>query len=144
MTQSWSDNPFQGDHAGQTDLQNMENNFACLKSLFSGSGQPSNPVAGMPWFHTSNGLLKVRNAANNAWYGVMHGDTSQRMWVYRNGAMSGWAVSGSATDRVLAVKGGGTYTTGGANAGTWTISGPSRNLHTGTRHRSSRRPMQPN
>ncbi|MHC4728794.1 MAG: hypothetical protein ACYS17_16365, partial [Planctomycetota bacterium] len=39
----------------------------------------------------------------------------------------GWAIDSSATDRVVAVKGGGTYTTGGATAGTWTISGLTEN-----------------
>lgn len=121
MSQSWTDNVFQTDHQGQTDLQNMENNFACLKTLFSGTGAPSSMGACHPWFDTTQHVLKVRDDGDSAWLGLMHGDTSQKIWVYRNTAMNGWAVdSSSATDRVLALKGGSTYTTGAANAGTWT------------------------
>lgn len=116
MSQSWTDNVFQTDHQGQTDLQNMENNFACLKTLFSGSSQPASMGACHPWFDTSKHVLKIRNDGDSAWYGLMHGDTSQKMWVYRNSAMSGWAVDSGISDKVLAMKGGSTYTT----AGTWT------------------------
>ena len=67
MAQNYTDDCFGSSHVGQTDLQNMENNFACLKSSFSGTSAPSNPVAGMLWYDTTNNLLKLRNAANNAW-----------------------------------------------------------------------------
>ena len=67
MTQSWTDDVYASSHVAATDLQNIENNFACLKSCFSGSSAPSNPVAGMLWLDTANHLIKVRNEANNAW-----------------------------------------------------------------------------
>jgi len=70
MAQNWTDNVFDPAHVGQTDLQNMENNFACLKSCFSGSSAPANPVPGMLWVDTTNHVLKIRNEANNAWFGV--------------------------------------------------------------------------
>lgn len=130
MAQNFTDDCFASGHVGQTDLQNMENNFACLKSMFSGGSAPSNPVAGMPWFDTTKKSQKQRNAGNTAWIGLMHGDASQKVWVYRNAAMDGWVVDGAVSDRVLAVKGGGTYTTGGATAGSWTISGLSGTGHT--------------
>ena len=125
MGQTWTTDCFAGAHEAQTDLQNMETNFATLKSLFSGTSAPSNTVAGMPWFDTTKKVLKVRNTTDAAWVGLMHGDTSQKMWVYRNAAMDGWAVDGAAgiQDKVLAVKGGTTYTTGAATAGSWTVSG---------------------
>jgi len=123
MSQIFTDNCFAGSHEAQTDLQNMENNFAALKSMFSGATTPANTVAGMPWFDTTKKVLRVRNTADSAWYGLMHGDTSQKMWVYRNAAMDGWAVDSGVTDTVLALKGGTTYTAGAATAGTWTISG---------------------
>jgi len=63
MSQNWADNVYQSDHEGATDLQNMENNFACLKSMFSGASAPSNPVAGMPWFDTAQ---KVQSSATKA------------------------------------------------------------------------------
>jgi hypothetical protein len=123
MTQTWTDDCFAGGHVGQTDLQNMENNFACLKNMFSGASAPADPVAGMPWFDTTKKVQKQRNAGNSAWIGLMHGDGSQKIWVYRNSAMDGWAIDSSVSDVVLAAKGGATYTTGGATAGSWTISG---------------------
>lgn len=120
MGQTFTDDVFAGGHVASTDLQNIENNFATLKSMFSGTSQPSNAVAGMPWFDTTKKVMKQRNTANDGWLGLMHGDVNQKMWVYRNTAMDGWAVDSTPTDRVLAIKGGSTYTTGGAGAGTWT------------------------
>ena len=101
-----------------TDMSNIEDALNTLKSMFSGATQPSNTVSGMPWYDTTNNLLKVRNAANSEWYGVMHGDTSQKIWIYRNTAMNGWAVDSSVTDKVLALKGGSNdYNISGATTG---------------------------
>jgi len=130
MSQVYTDDCFAGGHAGQTDLQNMENNFASLKSSFSGATQPSNVVAGMFWLDTTNVILKYRNSLNSEWFGVMHGDVNQKIWVYRNSAMSGWVVDSSVSDKVLALKGGSTYTTGAATAGSWTVSGLTVDGHT--------------
>jgi len=120
MSQSWTDDVYASGHVGDTDLGNMENNFAALKSLFSGAAQPASMAACHPWFDTTKHVLKVRNDGDSAWYGLMHGDTSQKVWVYRNSAMTGWAVDSGVTDKVLGLKGGSTYTTGAATAGTWT------------------------
>lgn len=130
MAQTWTDDTFAAGHVAQTDLQNMENNFTTLKSLFSGAAAPANQVAGMPWFDTTQDVLKYRNSGDSAWLGLMHGDISQKMWVYRNAAMDGWAVDSAVSDRVLALKGGTTYTTGAAGAGSWTVSGLSASSHT--------------
>lgn len=123
MGQTWTDNCFQSDHQGQTDLQDMEYNFACLKSMFEGAGQPSNPVPGMPWFDSTNKLPKVRNYANSAWLGIMAADASQKIWVYRNAAPDGWLIDATVTDCVIALKGGGATNpynvSGGQTAGTW-------------------------
>ncbi len=131
MAQNWTDDVFAGGHVGQTDLQNMENNFGCLKSLFSGAAQPASMAACHPWFDTTKHVLKVRNDGDSAWYGLMHGDTSQKLWIYRNAAMSGWASDSGVTDKVLALKGGATYTTGAATAGTWI---QPNHTHTGPSH----------
>jgi len=120
MAQDWTDDVFAAGHTGQTDLQNMENNFAAMKSLFSGAAQPASMAACHPWFDTTQHVLKIRDDGDSAWLGLMHGDTSQKLWIYRNAAMSGWAVDSGVTDTVLALKGGSVYTTGGASAGTWT------------------------
>lgn len=124
MSQTWSDDVFNKAHAYDTDLGNMETNFAALKSMFSGGSAPSNTVAGMPWFDTADKILKLRNAANASWLGLMHGDTSQKIWVYRDSAIDGWAIDSSVSDKVLALKGGTTYTTGGVSTGgSWKVSG---------------------
>ena len=67
MAQDWADDCFAAAHDGQTDLQNIENNFQALKSSFSGTSAPSNLVAGMLWLDTTNSQLKMRNVANNGW-----------------------------------------------------------------------------
>lgn len=44
--------------------------LAALVTLSSGASEPSNRFAYMLWADTSAGLLKIRNAANNAWITV--------------------------------------------------------------------------
>ena len=70
MSQDFTDDCFASDHVVQTDMANIEKNFACLKSAFSGATAPSNLVAGMWWFDTTANILKLRNEANNAWQSV--------------------------------------------------------------------------
>lgn len=88
MAQNYTDDCFAGSHAGQTDLQNMENNFACLKSSFSGDSAPSNPVAGMWWFDTDANILKIRNEANGAWISVFNFATNVLMLNLADGVLS--------------------------------------------------------
>ena len=52
------------------DLTAIRNNFAALKSCFSGATAPPDPVAGMWWYDTTANMLKIRNEANNAWLDV--------------------------------------------------------------------------
>lgn len=122
MSQNFTDDCFAGTHVAQTDAQNMENNFAALKSSFSGSSAPSNPVPGMPWFDTGDSLIKTRNTGDTAWLAFLTGDTSQKLWIYRNDTVEGWAIDSGVTDRVIAIKGGSNAynVSGGSTAGTWT------------------------
>ena len=122
MTQNWTNDSYYLSHVGQTDLTNMENNFMVLKSLFSGIAAPITPAACQPWFDTAKDILKVRNTNDNAWVGIMHGDISQKIWIYRNSAMSGWTTVAGLEDRVIAIKGGATYATGGSPGGNWSYS----------------------
>jgi len=46
-----------------------------------------------------------------------------KIWFYANVAPSGFTIDSTPSDELLAVKGGSTYTTGGATAGTWTQTG---------------------
>lgn len=43
-----------------------------------------------------------------------------KMWFYADTAPTGWTLDATPSDELLAIKGGTTYTTGGATAGTWT------------------------
>ncbi len=70
MSQTYTDDCFAGGHVAQTDMTNIEANFAALKSAFSGTSTPSNTVAGMWWFDTTANILKLRNEANDAWLSI--------------------------------------------------------------------------
>ncbi|MDI9555520.1 MAG: hypothetical protein QM256_07025, partial [Pseudomonadota bacterium] len=80
MAQNFTDDCFDASHVGQTDLGNIENNFACLKSSFSGTSAPPNPVAGMLWYDTANSMLKLRNASNNAWIEIYDFGNDRAVW----------------------------------------------------------------
>ena len=123
MAQTYTDDTYASNHVGTTDLQNIENNFAALKSSFSGTAAPSNVVGGMPW-HDST-ARKVRNYANTSWLVSLLGDGSQRMWVYRNTTCEGWLIYTSIGDVVLGVNGGSQAynVNGGSLAGSWTVEG---------------------
>lgn len=131
MTQTWTDDPYVG--TGKTAdavMEDVNENFAAIKSSFSGASSPPSPVGGMPW-HDST-ARKVRNYDNTAWLASLMGDASQKMWVYRNDTCEGWLVDSSVTDRVLSLKGGtNAYNVnGGVGAGTWTVSGHSHGVGT--------------
>ena len=70
MSQSFTDNVFQTSQVVSLNLTSANNNFAALKSAFSGADAPANTVAGMWWFHTATNILKLRNEANNGWQDV--------------------------------------------------------------------------
>ena len=70
MSQTYVDDCYGSAHTATTDLQAFEDNFAALKSAFSGATEPANTVAGMWWFDTTANILKLRNEANNAWQSV--------------------------------------------------------------------------
>ena len=124
MAQTWTDDTFAAGHVAQTDLQNMENNFACLKSSFSGAAAPAGPVAGQLWFETDQKVLKTRDAGNASWYGLMHGDIAEKRIVYRDAAMDGYARASTIVDKVVALKStAGTWVTGGSTAGSMTLTG---------------------
>jgi hypothetical protein len=122
MPQDWNDNVYASGDQIAVNMQDIEDNFAALKSMFSGTSAPANTVAGMTWFDTTYKMPKMRNNADNAWLGIMQGDATFKIWVYRNAAIDGWVVDATVTDKVLALKGGsGLYNVSGAGtAGSWT------------------------
>ena len=132
MSQTYLDGSPDLTHDAAEDLTTIRNNFAALKSFFSGLNPPPTMGACTPWYDITNHVLKVRDDADSQWFGLMHGDVDQRIWVHRNAVMTGWALYSSAADCVLAVKGGSVYTTGGIGGGSWSISGLTFANHTHT------------
>ena len=132
MGQTFTDDCFASGHVAQTDMQNVETNFATLKSNFSGTASPANLVSGMQWFDTDVDLLYLRNAANDDWLSLgfppgtimMFGQklsplgwTKKTNWT--DGAML--VVNSDADDTVLASGGGGKAESGHTHpAGTLT------------------------
>ena len=124
MVQIWYTNTYQADHLPNTDVARIASNYETLKTNHSGTSAPANPVAGMNWFDTTNKILRTRNQANSAWLGTLMGKTTSKIAIYDNSAGDGWVdASAGLEDKILSIKGGSTYVTGGATAGTWTISG---------------------
>ena len=120
MVQDYTDDTYGPAHVGGVDLQNIEENFAALKSNFSGGSNPGNTVAGMLWFDTGNEVMKLRDVGNSQWFTLLQGTAGLKVWIYSNVAIDGWTIDGAVTDQLLALKGGSTYLTGGAAAGSWT------------------------
>ena len=119
MSQDWTDDCFAAGHAAQEDLQNIEDNFACLKSLFSGASAPSGPVAGLLWLDTTNHLLMVRNEANNAWLTLYDLGNQQAINCSRQ-VIAGTGLSGGGAltaDRTVGISAGGVGATQLADGG---------------------------
>ena len=121
MSQTWTNDSFAAGHVAQTDLVNMENNFLALHSSFSGAAAPAGAVEGLLWRDTAKEVLKQYNGAS--WFGMFHGDASQKILVYDDTVLEGYLRDAGVTDKVIALKGGATYVTAGVTAGSWTIGG---------------------
>lgn len=93
MSQTYVDDCYGSAHTATTDLQAFEDNFAALKSAFSGATEPANTVAGMWWFDTTAKILKLRNEANNAW---------QSVWDFANNKPVITNLSAEITDAMIA------------------------------------------
>jgi len=91
--QTYVDDCYDSTHTATTDLQAFEDNFAALKSAFSGATEPANTVAGMWWFDTTANILKLRNEANNAW---------QSVWDFANNKPVITNLSAEITDAMIA------------------------------------------
>ena len=66
MVQTYTADCFAPGHSGQTDMQNIEDNFAALLSSFAGASAPANPVGGRWFVNTTTHILYIRNEANTA------------------------------------------------------------------------------
>ena len=116
MSQTYTDNCFATDHAVQTDMQNMENNFAALKSAFSGATTPADTVAGMWWFDTTTNILKLRNEANNAWQSVWDFANNKPVITNLSGEITGAMIAAAIKDPAVGTAGLRTLGTGAQQA----------------------------
>lgn len=110
--QTYYDNVYAGGMVVQTSMQCIEDNFAALKSTFSGAAAPNNPAGGMLWLDTTNNLLKQRDVANAAWITLW--DMTKTTWLAMLLANLGSAINGDRGD--ITVSGSGLV---------WTISAES-------------------
>jgi hypothetical protein len=123
MSQTWTDDVYSSGANYGTSMTNMENNFATLKSNFSGLTAPSSPPTGQLWYNTTKKLLCVATSdATNKWRPLFHGTIATKFWIYTNTALDGWVIDSSVTDKVIAIKGGSYGDTGGTIGGTWLYS----------------------
>ena len=116
MAQDWTDDVFAGGHVAQTDLQNIENNFAAIKSAFSGAVTPADTVAGMWWYDTTANILKLRNEANSAWLSVWDFANNKPVIANLSGEITLAMMHADQTDPAAGVAGLRTLGTGAAQA----------------------------
>ena len=78
--QNWT-MPTTDDVLDTTLVSYIPNALKTLRSLHSGATEPAEMVAYMLWADTTNGLLKIRNAANTAWTTLssLEGGAAQRV-----------------------------------------------------------------
>ncbi|MHA2344226.1 MAG: hypothetical protein ACXADW_20360 [Candidatus Hodarchaeales archaeon] len=119
MSQVFTDDQYDIDNEVDIDMTNAEDNFAALKSAFSGANAPSDLVDGMRWLDTGKKILKRRY--NSLWNAMLWGDGDFKIPVYRNDAQDGFLIDDTIEDCVVAIKGGsGAYNVSGGNlAGSW-------------------------
>jgi len=98
MSQDYSDDIFGTDHQVQVDMQQIEDNFAALKSAFSGTSAPPDPVAGMWWLDTTTHLLKIRNEANSDWQSVWNCASNKPVITNLSGEITGAMISAAIKD----------------------------------------------
>lgn len=81
--------------------------------------------AGGAYIRDNNAAIEAcigaaRLAAGTAIVDPIPGGNTFKIWIYADVAPSGWTIDATPSDELLAIKGGSTYTTGAATAGTWT------------------------
>ena len=138
--QTWTENSYAIDHIVNTDMVNIEANLTTLKNAFSGTTSPAAIVAGQIYFNTAKKIHHFLNASETTLLVLLPGDSSTKIWQYRNDATPGWVIDNSVTDKVLAVKGGSAAydVNGGTTGGSYVLNHThtvSNHTHTGATHK---------
>lgn len=116
MSQDYSDDVFGTTQQVQANMQQIEDNFAALKSAFSGAAAPSDPVEGMWWLDTTTHLLKMRNEANSAWLSVWDMANNKPVVANLSNEITGAMIAASAKDPAAGTAGLRTLGTGASQA----------------------------
>ena len=116
MSQSFTDNVYVGTNVVLTNLGLANDNFAALKSSFSGASTPSNTIAGMWWFDTTTNILKIRNEANNAWQSVWNFANNKPVITNLSNEITNAMCAAALKDPAVGTAGLRTLGTGGAQA----------------------------
>lgn len=85
-------------HNALSDITVIRTNLNDLRAHEASATEPSNLVAGMLWYDTTNNLLKLRNEANTAW---------QTIWDFGNDQVPAGAVKQSSIDSSVSLGAGG-------------------------------------
>ena len=83
----------QGFPSFRSDLNTV---LAAINSLNSGTAEPSTMYASQMWYDTTNNLLKMRNAANDAWITLAYIDETTDEWQPRTGVVQAFNGDGIA------------------------------------------------
>ena len=122
MAQNFTPDWYELAYNVDTAFGQAENNDLALQSNFAGSNAPGSPVAGQSWFDLDTGTMKLRNIASG-WNAQLQGDANCKIWIYTNLTQPGMIIDNSVTDVVLGLRGGNLGSAGGAQVGSWSISG---------------------
>ena len=88
--------------SGAAFRSDLNNGLAAIVSQNSGSAQPSTTYAYQWWADTTTGLLKLRNAANNAWITIgTLADTNLGLLSLGGGTMTGAVLADDASTAAL-------------------------------------------
>jgi hypothetical protein len=116
MSQDWTDSIPDASNQWEQDIIYMRQNFAVLKSCFSGDTAPANPVAGMPWADTTTNILKIRDKDNNTWYSIFDLANNKPILSNLSGDITGAMIASAIKDPSAATPGLRTLGTGALQA----------------------------
>ena len=74
---AYNEETYSGSTVAAVNLQQIEDNWAYLRTNFAGASSPANPNPGQLWADTGNDLLKIRDDDNAAWLAMFNFDTGK-------------------------------------------------------------------
>lgn len=97
MSQNWEDDVYSSGGEVLVNMQDIEDNFACLKSCFSGASAPSvTLVAGMLWLDTTN--KKLKQYSGSGWVEIYNYDTGKLILPLVDGSITASQLGAAAVE----------------------------------------------